>query len=94
VKRRTVQLADVPSVPARLRVFDPREWPGGELTGHDEWRAARRVWEADHGVTLAQVWERTYQAGAATGTLEGLNEAFTAALFIDGEDPDPRGWFA
>jgi terminase small subunit-like protein len=90
VRRRAVELVDVPAVPARLRTFDPDDWPGGYWRAHGAWLAARRAWETRNGVTLAEVWDRAHQAAVATGTLDGLAAAYAPEVFIADDDPDPR----
>jgi broad specificity phosphatase PhoE len=82
-------------VPERLRRFHCGDWTAGPVVFLDDrfmaafarWRQARRVWEREHGVTLAELDDRVWATADRAGTLEALGEA---AAFIDDEQPDPR----
>lgn len=100
MKRRPPPAAAIPEVPRRLRRFSPADWAevaGGRVESwqfqlaHDHWRAARRGWEAEHGITIHEVWLRLHAAYG--GSLEGIGELYAGPLFIDDEHPDPR-WSA
>jgi len=86
----------LPEVPERLRHFSyvpatdvPVEFlSDGWMRAFRRWLDARRAWEHEHGVTLAELDDRVWEAAGQRGTLEALGEA---AAFIDPEEPDPRG---
>lgn len=77
-------------LPERLRRFVCEEWADEPAEAHRRWRLARRAWEAEHGVTLAELWERQLQAARATRSLDAVNDLYAPGSFLDSEDPDPR----
>jgi hypothetical protein len=96
--RRSAQEASALAAPpeALLQFTDPAR-PDGRGPGMDayegraQWLAARRSWEARHGMTLAE-WSEAALAELLrrAGPLEEANEAIALTMFEPDDWEDPR----
>jgi hypothetical protein len=90
--------AELAMLPPQLRMYADPSVVGGRGPGMDAypdraaWLAARRKWEAEHGIT-AEDWFREVCSDALRRRgLQAMNEAFSA-YFIEGDDDeDARTW--
>jgi hypothetical protein len=89
---------ELPTPPLALRKWQRQRALYGEegeygedvYASRGEWRAARAVWAAQHGLTVMQWWDAVMDEAQATArTLDDFNAPF-AFLPDEDEDDDPR----
>jgi hypothetical protein len=101
MRQRQSQATALPAPPEALLNFsDPSRYPprGPGMDAYPDreaWLAARRDWEARHGLTIPQWSEATHaELAARAGTLAELNEALALTMYEDDEEDghyaDPR----
>jgi hypothetical protein len=83
--------------PLALRLWDDPSWAQrGKGLGCEvyatraEWVAARRAWEAAHGMALPEWFGLVCADTLARDGLEAMNAVFSAYLIEGDEDEDPR----
>lgn len=75
----------LPKLPAELRSRPDR---AEDLPA---WRRSRRQWEAEHGVTVGELWQAELTVARADGlALAAVNAPYTAGRCIEAEYDDPR----